>query len=72
MNENPTICINCKHFSKANYSVALNKYWYHALCVHPDLILKEYNYVIGEESKQKNPYCRDINKDGNCKHYEAK
>src|SRR3972149_757642 len=52
MNENPTICINCKHFSKANYSVALNKYWYHALCVHPDLILKEYREDLVADDKE--------------------
>ena len=78
-----TICIHCKHHLTDVKMSGTESRRYEHFCTHPELLLpKEQDPVTGKIgyaqkndlgrvvlSKQKHPYCRDINH-GNCPSYE--
>lgn len=61
------VCVNCKHCRE--YVSAIVPPW----CMHESLeVLGEMDFVYGQRRPSRHPRCEDINKNGQCKLYEAK
>jgi len=63
----PAICVQCKHVQITKPTSA-HLSWYHFHCRAAPLIV-EWDPVRGVEHRIL-PYCREINKNGNCQLFE--
>lgn len=66
MSEKPkTICVNCKWHRRSGPV----EVWYNNKCSHPATLLRRMDYTTGQVVIEET-YCRSVNTDGQCKHYE--
>lgn len=64
----PVLCRNCAHHRNTMDNPAAPEVWYNQKCAAPkNKTLRD--FVFG---KPERPACRDVNRDGNCPHFEGK
>jgi len=74
MSDTFTICMKCKNLHRTNKHTGNIHVWYNCLCKAVMMPFKRdpYDGKLKPLRGQLYDYCRNVNTDGNCPHFEPK